>query len=241
MAQEPVPGATVAAEIAKHLDEEYVPYVLWGWVALGFFGLSRGYPEADFVIPDDEIEAAKLTIIEAGYHMCTYSKCVHLKEERCDNDLFYEKYRGPHNGYHPVAEAHFHVRGTLVSLLLKSKILFWLPDWKHNNHRNDHLNPPAPTHPSLTLSTDRRLPPFYAIYSDRPGADEAPESYGPTGPWTHLYPMRILTHSGFAESLIYLYARDMAPDSNPDGNMTSLWGAMWESMAAFVWAGFAII
>ncbi|KAI9932212.1 hypothetical protein ASPWEDRAFT_171661 [Aspergillus wentii DTO 134E9] len=95
------------------------------------------------------------------------------------------------NQFYPIADVHFHLEGMTeehhtLSLFSKSSMVWWLPDFS--------LGPLPKDDPHFILSTDPRLPPR--------------KEGGGSGPWTHLYPIRILNSNIMTEALILLGARD---------------------------------
>ncbi|OJJ30458.1 hypothetical protein ASPWEDRAFT_32634 [Aspergillus wentii DTO 134E9] len=91
-------------------------------------------------------------------------------------------------GYH----VHFHTDGMddffgLLSLFKKSTTLWWLPEFPQGLAPADD--------PHFMLSTDRRLP--SRIYR------------GPSGPWTELYPIKIMNPDILTEAVILLLLRDL--------------------------------
>ena len=86
---------------------------------------------------------------------------------------------------------HFHLTSKwddkgVLALYTKSSLLWWLPEFQ--------LGPPAPDDPDLLMSDDSRLPSFRVK--------------GATGPWTGMYPVKVLNANSYAEALIRLLCRD---------------------------------
>ncbi|KAL4966437.1 uncharacterized protein BDV14DRAFT_171107 [Aspergillus stella-maris] len=167
--------------------------------------------EVDFVIPDEDIEAAATAMVDNGYQLCTDTDCIELEGEPRDCEGRLRPRWTWWETYHAIPAAHFHLgdtspegTGILLSFLKKSEILFWLPEY--GCHR------PALDDPHLMLTGDSRLP---AFESDGSG----PLGFGPLGPMSEdkVHPMMILNRAACIESIIYLIARDLAnPLSEPE-------------------------
>ncbi|CRL28558.1 unnamed protein product [Penicillium camemberti] len=92
----------------------------------------------------------------------------------------------------PIAPVHFHIEAQypqhgVLRVYAKSSHLWWLPDFEPG--------PPAADDPDLMLSNDSRLPPYVLR--------------GFSGPWTELYPIKILNPSSFTEAAWWLTFRDI--------------------------------
>ncbi|KAL2825536.1 hypothetical protein BJY01DRAFT_256242 [Aspergillus pseudoustus] len=61
------------ADIAKILDLANIPNLLWGWWVVACHGKLIQTPDIDFIIADDEIEAAAQALEKASqdYTRCT--------------------------------------------------------------------------------------------------------------------------------------------------------------------------
>ncbi|KAL4962925.1 uncharacterized protein BDV14DRAFT_202371 [Aspergillus stella-maris] len=108
--------------------------------------------------------------------------------------------------YHPVGTAHFHYNTHIITILPKSDVLFWLPQLKSGTKLGGDA--------TFLLSTDPTLP--VAFPRDiQVSPNQMTEQFihrGPTGPWTGLYPVKILNPDIFAEALMWLLARDFDRD-----------------------------
>ncbi|KAL3480721.1 hypothetical protein BJX99DRAFT_254388 [Aspergillus californicus] len=204
--------AEVAARIARVLDAAQIPNILWGWAAVTLVGDSVGIPgEADFVIPDSQIDSAKQAMKDAGISMCTNGNCC----KRYGITASFIHGVRLIELMHPVPAAHYHVGVDEwdVSLLRKSGILNWLPDYT--------VGPPATDDPNLMLSNDPKLPAFY----------EDVEGEGPSGPWTGVYPMKILNPNALTKATIFLMARDWAEPPIMTGKQSESPCEQWEEMS----------
>ncbi|KAJ5940561.1 hypothetical protein N7516_000729 [Penicillium verrucosum] len=90
-----------------------------------------------------------------------------------------------------VPPVHFHVKALypehdVLRLYSKSTYLWWLPDFG--------TSAPAADDPHLILSNDSRHPPY--VFN------------GMSGPWTEVYPVKVLTRSSFTEAALWLLFRD---------------------------------
>lgn len=96
-----------------------------------------------------------------------------------------------HDRCMPHPNMHFHITAKwedkgILALYTKSSMLWWLPEFE--------LGPPAPDDPDLLMSDDARLPSFRVK--------------GATGPWSGMYPVKVLNENAYAEALIRLLCRD---------------------------------
>ncbi|KAL4792613.1 hypothetical protein BDV19DRAFT_368160 [Aspergillus venezuelensis] len=167
--------------------------------------------EVDFVIPDEDIEAAANAMIDNGYHLCTDTDCIELKGEPRDCEGRLRPRWTWYETYHAIPAAHFHLgdtsadgTGVLLSFLKKSEILFWLLEYGCNR--------PALNDPHLMLTSDSRLPAFEFDGS-------GPLGFGPLGPVSEdkAHPMTILNRAAFIETITYLIARNLKnPLSEPE-------------------------
>ncbi|RDW65870.1 uncharacterized protein DSM5745_09609 [Aspergillus mulundensis] len=206
--------AKPAADVARILDHAKVPNVLWGWLAVGLVGLDHRFPQVDFVVPDDKIEAAKEALIAGGFTLCIDQDCAEQKEDRVAPDsvdlhgplgLNEMNTLGARNRFHPIADIHFHLEPSkyeyynVLSLFIQSKTLWsgWWPDLVLTDACTDAKCPdterfPA-DHPHFMLSSDIDL------YKCEDGS----------GPWAEeLYAVKTLKPSLLVEALIYLFCRD---------------------------------
>lgn len=198
--REPVRGAFVAANAAEAMDDAGVYSILVGQKAAGFVGQSKPYLEADFAVEDKQIQKAvdALSASKFKFKICTSSDCIDLMGDRSDISrkirdrewVYADSYR--FSDLHHIPAAHFHHNGIVLSLHLRSAVMPWLTEESF-----------AAGH-GLTTSNDPRLPP--------PNGGPEPDSQGPTGPWTNLYPVRIQNPDAFTEGAIYMLALHMDKD-----------------------------
>lgn len=112
----------------------------------------------------------------------------------------------------PVPAAHFHIgvkyRGcSTLSFLSHSTSLWW--------RENFPIKAPGSDDPDILLTTDPRLPPYV--------------QYGCTGPWTDLYPIKILNPSSFTEAVILLACRDYRQPNN----LFPTWEGMLDALRGY--------
>ncbi|RDW76591.1 uncharacterized protein DSM5745_06583 [Aspergillus mulundensis] len=214
--------AYIVTETARVLDCAQIPYILWGWQALSFYGINEDFPRGDFVVPDGEIHSTFLAIIEAGHDICLDKHCSEFQEDR-DHHMAFSDIPGrpARDRYHPVGEFHFHPYGkhTTITfhghhygLLIKykpSSLLWWM---KENEFL--FLGHPPRDHPRVTLSDDPLLP--------------AHKPWGPTGPWTGMYQVKILNEVTFCKSVEKLCKRD--GEDRPNAPINKLWRLMIHSL-----------
>ncbi|RDW86592.1 uncharacterized protein DSM5745_03234 [Aspergillus mulundensis] len=216
-------GAIPAAYAAQIFDEAKVPYVLWGHWAVAMFGRNKAFPDVDFIIADAEPNAATKPLDTAiaalsakGIHRCTDASCQEWTSDRAPPVTAPVNVKDPidweevgqnlaDNRLHAVGDAHFHLESTytyftVLTLYSQTRILWWMPRLS--------LQPVTPTDPNFMLTNDVRLFP--------------PGPRGPTGPWTELYPVRILRINKLAEAIILLRIRD-----GHRGDVNRCWERMW--------------
>ncbi|KAL2832507.1 hypothetical protein BDW59DRAFT_157330 [Aspergillus cavernicola] len=169
----------LAARVARALDAAEVHNVLWGWLALSLIHNDRGFPEVEFVIPDNKIQLATDKLVAAGLPLCSHPNCEELLGDRADKfryptgDTLNWAALGAHDRYHPVGKAHFHLES--------------LP------------GPPPVDDVDLMLSNDPSLP---------ARIDGSPRfGTGPSGPWSEFYPVKILSPDSYTESIRWLQCR----------------------------------
>ncbi|KAL3470337.1 hypothetical protein BJX99DRAFT_264329 [Aspergillus californicus] len=226
----------VAAGIAQILDKAKVPNVLFGWTGLSLVGENHEFCEIDFVAEDNMIQAAQ--------HALGLSASDILPEKARIAEICFGKELGPlnrainlvcsWNRFHPVAPTHFHLPSDrTVSLYTKSYMLWWLPDLQNG--------PPATDNRNLILSTDSAQLPAAGerswpgprtdpVVPDEIYAEAYGEAYaymenlrvGCSGPWTELYPVKILRPRSFIEAVILCWCRDLYHAEGAD--------QMWEWM-----------
>ncbi|KAJ0422736.1 hypothetical protein BJY00DRAFT_310750 [Aspergillus carlsbadensis] len=229
-----------AAQIAQLLDESRIPNVLFGWTALALTGADFGSGDVEFVVPDEKLASAILTISAAGHAICTDPDCQQLDEfrtnphgisrsssssSRDDADDADDADDSNDNGsgalpsgrdttikLHAVPDSHFHLPpGDTLALYQKSRLSWRFPTIP--------LGPPAPDDSISILSTNAaRLPPRGT--ESWPGIPEfAPlflPGYTPSGPWHDLYPVKVLSARAHTEALIACLARDLCLGCNVD-------------------------
>jgi hypothetical protein len=167
----------IASEASRMLHGASIPNVLYGWEAMNLAGVQTNSLEVELVVNDNTVQAAIAIFQKFG--QCADSRCNELLVRRRN----VESPQRLH--YHPVPAAHYHMRNGqyLLSLFLKSAILWWLPDLQ--------LGAPAPKDPYLTLSTDPSLP-LPAV----------------SGEWRNLHPITILKPGAFVDATILLFCRN---------------------------------
>ncbi|KAI9375904.1 hypothetical protein BJX61DRAFT_539359 [Aspergillus egyptiacus] len=230
------PGVkAAAATIAELLDRARVPNILFGWTAMSLVGDDAGFGEIEFVIPDAMMTSATAALEAGGDALCRDTSCFELRFDRLpsiellgflgllDADAMLA---APHNRFHIVGSAHFHLpAGYILSLYSQSSLLWWLPDYD--------VGPPPPEDPNLVLSTDAaRLPErgqkacaFPWNHSDEVAKLYAARIvYGCSGPWNHLYPVKVLSPRAFREAILTCLCRDYE-----DSKVT-----LWITMLAYL-------
>ncbi|KAJ0418805.1 hypothetical protein BJY00DRAFT_314715 [Aspergillus carlsbadensis] len=195
----PSSGARPAAEVAQILERAGVPTVLWGWWVVSLLGIHYGFPEIEFVLPDDNLATAVSRLIAAGYEYCTRRQCLELHAEgsvvqdptfQCPTtgktymsmlDIYT---RTALNRFHVITNEHFHFnrRGhfTVLRLYKQSRMLWWLP--------KDAIKLGPVADENFMLSTDENIPPSRA--NGETG----------TGCWRELPPLKIMKPAKFFEA-----------------------------------------
>ncbi|KAL4875273.1 hypothetical protein BJY04DRAFT_224241 [Aspergillus karnatakaensis] len=200
---EPILGASTAADVARILDRNGIPNILFGYLALALVGKDMESTDIGFVVNDGQVEDVRRVLArEMGMEACSDSSCSELEVSRIEDihsRLRYQPGLGPDDlkrvfafdVEHPAAVLHFHILGTqdphyaLVSIHCQKDLLWWMDG-------PIQLQQPAQDDRVLSLTTDNRLP----------------TTHGCSGPWTGLYPIKILTQVAFAEASIRLACRD---------------------------------
>ncbi|KAL3483811.1 hypothetical protein BJX62DRAFT_69315 [Aspergillus germanicus] len=167
----------IASEASRMLHGASIPSALYGWEAMNLAGVQTNSLEVELMVNDNTVQAAIAVFQEFG--QCTDSRCNALLVRRRN----VESPQRLH--YHPVPAAHYHMGNGqyLLSLFLKSAILWWLPDLQ--------LGAPAPNDPYSTLSTNPSLP-LPAV----------------SGEWRDLHPITILKPGAFVDATILLFCRN---------------------------------
>lgn len=188
--------AKVAGFISSILDDAQVPNILWGEQAVDMFidqeHLAIESCKIEFVIPDHSLDIALRELDSFDQHrLCLDPDCILIQPGQD----------------HPVPDAHFHtpflqklftlggltfkkmtmknvVEIDTVSLFVKSRTLWWLPD--------SSLDSSAKCAHIMNLSDYRSW----------------------SVDWQNLYPVRILQPMALAEALIFLLARDYRQPSS---------------------------
>ncbi|KAL4901614.1 hypothetical protein BDW74DRAFT_181621 [Aspergillus multicolor] len=191
-------------DVARILDTARIPNLLFGWWAVGCHGIDLSFPEVDFVIPNNDIEAAASALAATGhFHRCTNPNCVEWTADRRPRDYFQAPLHQPlplsmiaaqakFNNYHAIAQDHLHTGRdytyfTVISLYAQSRLLWSFPKIT--------LDPITSDDRTFMFTNDVRLPPR--------------TEGGSTGPWNSLYPVKILTHAALVEALLLLFCRDL--------------------------------
>ncbi|GIK00925.1 hypothetical protein Aspvir_004955 [Aspergillus viridinutans] len=179
----------LVASIAKLLDANGIPNVMWGPYVLARYGAPLVLSDFAFVIPDQHIERAREVLLAANFPPCPLGDDCQLIQPFCRLPHSYahfildDKGQPPraHNGqtgyWHP-----FH-----LELHKKSQLLWTLPDIP--------LGAPAPDDPNYMLVTDDRLD----EYNPRVQLGRVPHTH---------YPVKMPTLPRYTESLAYGYLRN---------------------------------
>ncbi|KAJ5667854.1 uncharacterized protein N7477_006424 [Penicillium maclennaniae] len=182
--------AKVAGFISSILDVAQVPNILWGEQAVDLFTeeehLATEARTIEFVVPDDLLDTAVRELDSFDQHqLCVDPGCILIQP----------------NQHHPVPDAHFHtpflhnlptlgwltyektsMRSVIgidtISLFIKSKTLWWLPDSFLDFSAECSLVMNVNDHHSWSVD------------------------------WQNLYPVKILQPMALAEALIFLLGRD---------------------------------
>ncbi|KAL4965942.1 uncharacterized protein BDV14DRAFT_199394 [Aspergillus stella-maris] len=194
-------------DVARFLDEAGVASILFGWQAMVLVGTDTCSKKVGFVVKEDELDSATNTLADKEFHRCTNPECPELSADRLPADflahweeqdlsveervLTQSEYAAilSQDRYHPVAAVHYHIADkypeyAILALHRRSYLLWRLPKIP--------LASPADGDRNLMLSTDDRL----NMENSR------------SGPWTELYPIKILTPWAFVEALIILCCRN---------------------------------
>ncbi|KAL2835294.1 hypothetical protein BDW59DRAFT_168529 [Aspergillus cavernicola] len=218
-------GAQPAAQAAELLDTAKIPYVSFGWLTIALLSFDAGLGEVEFVVRDQDSDAAREALVDEGFHLCKDPNCRELLNDRCppsqdrpqcvpaeeqrmtpsELDAFFAL-----NAQHLIADAHFHLdfqyeKCTVLSLYKKSSILRWIPVLEADPRNDD--------------------PSFLWLSNDSARLPEA-RLDGPSGPWTQLYPVRFLNPTSFCETLLLLLCRDYGHVKCRDFS----WRTMWETL-----------
>ncbi|BCS25099.1 uncharacterized protein APUU_41543S [Aspergillus puulaauensis] len=209
-------GAQAASDAGEVLDVAGIFYVMFGWLPVALDAKDEGFGEADFVVQKRDLSRAIEQLVEAGFKQCQDPNCIELQANRRplrdtgDGPCNLSEIAAADvlNSYHTVADAHFHLgfqyeSSTVLSLYTTSELLFWLEDPESGEL-------PANDNDIFWFSNDPRLPPY--------------QEGGPSGPWTGLYPVRILSPVTFSEALVILMCRDYGHIDFVD----HAWITMWE-------------
>ncbi|GIJ85081.1 hypothetical protein Asppvi_003936 [Aspergillus pseudoviridinutans] len=183
----------LVASIAKLLDANGIPNVMWGPYVLACYGVPLVLDDFAFVIPDQHIDRARDVLLAANFPLCPQGDDCHLLQPICTLPHSYAHFilkdeaqppRG-HNGQtgfsHPFR----------LELHKKSQLLWTLPDIP--------LGAPAPDDPNYMLVTGDRTD----VYDTRMQSGRVP--------YTH-YPVKMPTLPRYAESLAYGYLRNQRPE-----------------------------
>ncbi|KAL4874204.1 hypothetical protein BJY04DRAFT_204256 [Aspergillus karnatakaensis] len=211
---QPIVGSQFAADVARILDSERVPNLLFGWLAFALVGEDMGFRLIDFVVNKNQLAATREVLERRiGIRPCDDPGCEELSVNRRQDILrnirsmtfdknvqeaWLDKTR-----VRPIAEFHYHIGMQdqdydILSFHSRDHLLWSLDDIK--------LEAPAENDRNITLTTDHQLP----------------RAHGCSGPWTQLNPIKILTQLAFTEAVMMLQARDRW---QPDGLHVS-WGYM---------------
>ncbi|OJJ06098.1 hypothetical protein ASPVEDRAFT_311869 [Aspergillus versicolor CBS 583.65] len=204
-------GAQVASEAGEVLDMAGIFYVLFGWLPVALIAEDKGFGEVDLLVPKQDLTRAIEKLVEAGFHECQDPNCIELQENRrpiTSNNVFQAMAFLIGNSIHAVANAHFHLGSqyescTVLSLYTISDLLWWFEDKEQRLLLTDD---------DVWFSNDSRLPPY------REG--------GPSGAWTALPPVRMLSPTAFSEALIRL----MCQNYGHIKGVGRAWRKMWECL-----------
>lgn len=221
-------GAQVASEAGEILDMAGIFYVLFGWLQVALIAEDHGFGEADLVVRTRDLTKAIETLIEAGFRQCQDPNCLELQVARRpltdtgDGVCFWREVFAADvlNCHHAVANAHFHLESQYESCTVLS--LYTTSDLFLDYLESGEL----PANDTLWFSNDPRLPPYkdpsLILYED-PRLPPC-EQKGPSGPWTDLYPVRIMSPVAFSEALIILVCQSFGHIDFVD----AAWINMWE-------------
>ncbi|KAF7139669.1 hypothetical protein CNMCM5793_007268 [Aspergillus hiratsukae] len=190
------------ASIAKLLDANGIPNVMWGPYVLARYGAPLVLQEYSFVIPDQHIDRAREVLLAANFVSCQ-DDC-HLVQPVCDLPHPYAHFILDDKDQPRVVRDDMPPLGIWHSFRLelhkKSRLLWTLPDIP--------LGAPAPDDPSYMLVTDDRLD------------DYDPRMHLGRVPYTH-YPVKMPTLPRYAESLAYGYLRERSREG--EGHKLRAW------------------
>ncbi|GIC90281.1 uncharacterized protein Aud_006715 [Aspergillus udagawae] len=187
----------LVASIAKLLDANGIPNVMWGPYVLACYGAPLVLYDFAFVIPDQHIDRAREVLLAANFPPCPQGDDCHLIQPICSLPHSYAHFILDDKGQPPRG----HNRQTgfwhpfRLELHKKSQLLWALPDIP--------LGAPAPDDPNYMLVNDDRLPDYNPIFK----AGRAP--------YTH-YPVKMPTLPRYAESLAYGYLRKQRSEGEGD-------------------------
>ncbi|RDW70682.1 uncharacterized protein DSM5745_08193 [Aspergillus mulundensis] len=198
-------GCWPAALTAEMLDKAGVPNVLWGWWSFSLTNVYHPFPEVEFVVVDDKLDAAVAALKTSNrMRFCADPNCPETRADKYPNERqprYVNQATSQHmispamaaqimatNRFHILADQHFHLdarggRFSILRLYRKSRMLWWLPEIPLGPVGND----------DLILSTDPSIP-----------ASRENGGMG-TGPWTDLYPVKTLRAARLYESVILLF------------------------------------
>ncbi|KAL4803810.1 hypothetical protein BDV18DRAFT_162819 [Aspergillus unguis] len=208
----------LAAAVVRPLDEAQVPYVLFGRMTMGLVGSEGPEEDIEIVVPDESFQAAIDAFTASTFEACTDRACKELNEDRHPEvDQFVEITEEQMNKnredqvyfgafrYHPIPPVHFHLEPLplVLSFFRQSHLLWWLPQIEPGA--------PAPDDPHFVLSTNAtRLPPKgLPEWEGLKGLQVLGLDNVSSGPWSHLYPIKVLTAEAHVEASILLLCRDL--------------------------------
>lgn len=195
------PVRKLASNVASRLDQENVPNLAFGYLALNLTDSSReSFKEVDFVIPDAQMSCAIATLIMAGYNHCEDATCNEANEDRksslhpSSEPIKETQFLTYQDRFHPAPFAHFHLDSAdyILSLHLQSALLWWLPEIQ--------TGPPDTADPDIILWDNEEttgvsfLEDKVSLYS------------------SGYHPIRTLNSSSLTEAFIMLYCRDVIPE-----------------------------
>ncbi|CEL00794.1 hypothetical protein ASPCAL00390 [Aspergillus calidoustus] len=113
----------IASEASRMLHSVNIANVLYSWLAMNLAGVETNSLEVELVVNDNTVQAA-IGVFQ-NFGQCTDSRCNELLVRRRN----VESPQRLH--YHPVPAAHYHMGNGqyLLSLFIKTAILWWLPDF----------------------------------------------------------------------------------------------------------------
>ncbi|KAF7137075.1 hypothetical protein CNMCM5793_006963 [Aspergillus hiratsukae] len=195
------------ASIAKLLDTNGIPNVMWGPFVLACYGAPLVLQEFSFVIPDQHIDRAREVLLAANFVPCQ-DEC-RLVQPVCNLPHPYAHFILDDKDQPRVVRDDMPPLGIWHSFRLelhkKSRLLWTLPDIP--------LGAPAPDDPNYMLVTDDRLEEY------------DPKLHLGRVPYTH-YPVKMPTLPRYAESLAYGYLREQTPGA-PEGEGNNRRAGFW--------------